>query len=162
MMQAAEPWRGLDGGRRERWALDQPSCRGVLIQGVMASIIVVVVNILPKQAPQMFLVEDNDVVEDISPATADPAFCHAILPRATVRYSNRFHAKGNDCIIHARVENLVPIMNQIPANGFLWKRLAKLLHHPARGWVFGDIRVQDFSSPVRYENESVKQTETNR
>jgi hypothetical protein len=45
-------------------------------------VIVLVTDVFTHQSVQMAFVEYDDMIEQISPAVANPAFCYAVLPRA--------------------------------------------------------------------------------
>jgi hypothetical protein len=62
--------------------------RGVLVEGIVNSVFVVIVHPLADQAPKMFLVERDDVVRDFAPAASDPSLGDSILPRRS--HSLRF------------------------------------------------------------------------
>ena len=49
----------------------------------MSPVIVVVTDVFIHQSVQMAFVEYDDIIEQISPAVSDPAFCYAVLPRAS-------------------------------------------------------------------------------
>jgi hypothetical protein len=49
----------------------------------MRSVVVVVADVLSHQPFEMPLVENDDVIEQVSAATTHEAFCHAVLPRAS-------------------------------------------------------------------------------
>ena len=48
----------------------------------MRAVIVMIRRVRGKKLLEMALVQGDDVVEQIAPATAHPAFRHSVLPRA--------------------------------------------------------------------------------
>jgi len=58
------------------------SCRGLLLQPEMGSIVVVITNILSHEALEMPPIERDDMIEQISSAVANEALSYPILPRA--------------------------------------------------------------------------------
>ncbi|PYT30173.1 MAG: hypothetical protein DMG57_09095 [Acidobacteria bacterium] len=73
MMKAAEPSTGDHRGRRRRPAVSGPSIRGVLIQGIVNPIFVVVVHVIANEPPQMSFVQSDDMVEHLAAAASHPA-----------------------------------------------------------------------------------------
>lgn len=57
----------------------------------MATILVVVVDICPREPDEMPLAEYNDVLEKFATAISDPALGGSVLPRAAIR-GTRFGA----------------------------------------------------------------------
>ena len=60
--------------------LDRPAVRGVLRQSVVNAILLVVAHVVAHQPPEMCFVQCDDMVQDLSPATSDPALRQTILP----------------------------------------------------------------------------------
>ncbi len=65
-MHAAQPWGRDDLAVSSR---GRPPARRVFGQTQMSSVLVVIPNVVPKQSPQVFLVESNDVIQQVSAAT---------------------------------------------------------------------------------------------
>src|SRR5260370_15125063 len=64
----------------------------------MCAILVVVANILRKQASQVAFVNCDDVIQEITPATPYPTLCDSILPRTFERSADRIHPqRSNRC-----------------------------------------------------------------
>ena len=51
------------------------------IQRKMSPVIVIVTDVFTHRSVQMAFVEYDDIIEQISPAVSNPAFCYAVLPR---------------------------------------------------------------------------------
>ncbi len=68
MMQAADLGKGNDGPGTAR--LNRPGDRAVLAQSQMRARAVIIGDVRRKDPPQLRLVEDDDVVEALSPARA--------------------------------------------------------------------------------------------
>jgi len=56
------------------------SARSLLAQPKMRSVAVIVRDVLGQKAPEMALVQGNDVVKQLTSATANPAFRNSVLP----------------------------------------------------------------------------------
>jgi hypothetical protein len=78
MVQPTQP-RNRDYGRTRLWLwLDSPSVRRILFQRIVKAIFLMVVHIIAHDPAQMLLVQCDDVVKDLAPATSDPALGNAI------------------------------------------------------------------------------------
>ena len=60
----------------------EPSVRGVLIQGIVNPILVVVVHVIENEPPQMSFVQSDDMVEHLAAAASHPALCDPICQGA--------------------------------------------------------------------------------
>ena len=81
MMQAAKSWHRYDSAAGFGILLSLTSGRCSLRQGEMRPVFVIIANVLPHQAFQMPLIQNNYMVKQIASAVADPALGHAVLPR---------------------------------------------------------------------------------
>ncbi len=80
MMQSAEPLLGNDATE----SLSASSVtRCFFPKPQVSTILVVVPNIFEEQPFQVSLIDSNHMIEEIVPTAFDPAFGHAILPRAS-------------------------------------------------------------------------------
>src|ERR1700683_5323821 len=66
--------------RRRLW-LDRSAGGRIFAEAIVNSIFVVVVHVLADQPTEMWVVQRDDVVENLSPATSHPSFRSSILPR---------------------------------------------------------------------------------
>ncbi len=78
---------------RLRWTRNSNGftpCGGLLLQPEMGSVVMVVADILGHQTFEMVLVEHDDVIEQISAATAHETFCDSVLHglRKLVRFGS--------------------------------------------------------------------------
>ena len=81
MMQAAKSWHRYDSAAGFGILLSLTSGRCSLRQREMGPVFVIIANVLPHQAFQMPLIQNNYMVKQIASAVADPALGHAVLPR---------------------------------------------------------------------------------
>ena len=75
----------------------------------MRPIRVIVLEVGTYQSEEMALPEDGNVIKQLAPAAADPAFGHGILPRTTISGSGRLGAHGLDESHHGGTEDRVPV-----------------------------------------------------
>ena len=110
----------------------------------------------------MLFVQRDDMIEDLAPATTDPAFRYSVRPwRLHARLlglQTRRLQEGH----HPGVELRVTIEDRVAIRAGLWERLAQLLDDPRRRRVTGDVEMQDLPSPMLDDEEAVQQLERHR
>ena len=115
----------------------------VLAQRKMGSGSVVIIEVRNKDPSQMPFIQDDHVVQAFAPHAADQAFHIWILPRASWRRDDLFHAHRH----HRRAERLpvcaVAVADQISRRRVPRKGFAQLLCHPIRGRMCGDAEMLD-------------------
>jgi len=71
------------------------------------SIFVVIAHVIADQPEEVWFVQRDDVVEDLSPATSDPSFRNSILPRRMYArpfgIDSRCHQEGDHFVIERRI-----------------------------------------------------------
>ena len=73
------------------------SCvRSVFAESQVTTIFMVVADVRPHERHQMALAENHNVLEELEPTAADPAFGGPVLPRAAVEGANRLCAHRLD------------------------------------------------------------------
>src|SRR5882762_10332404 len=128
----------------------------------MCAILVVVSNILRKQASQVAFVNCDDVIQEITPATPYPALCDSILPRTSERGADRTHAQGpNRCGDFQSILGIT-IKDDEPRSGSKWKRFSQLLDDPRACRMLGDIEVQDTPTIVTDDEKAIEHAEGDR
>jgi hypothetical protein len=90
----------------------------------MCAVVVVVTNVLVHQAFQMTLIEDNNMIELISAAIANPALGDAILPQASETGSFGLNAEALYAVDHLFIEIRSPVENQILRRGIIGERFS--------------------------------------
>jgi len=83
MVEAADPRQAYYPGRCGWTWCDQTTRRGVLAKEEVASILVVVTDVVANESNQVEIVQDDNMIQQLSPAGADPALRDAVLPRAS-------------------------------------------------------------------------------
>jgi hypothetical protein len=66
------------------WCSTDRAPRSVLVDPAVRAVLVIIGPVLAQQAPQVLLVEDDDVVEQLPPYRAHQALGHSVLPGAVV------------------------------------------------------------------------------
>ena len=80
MMKATQPDTGDHSRGRRRLAFHGPSIRRVLIEGIVNPVVVIVVDVITNEPPEMLFVQRDDMIENLAAAASDPAFRKPILP----------------------------------------------------------------------------------
>src|SRR6266851_3724723 len=82
MVQAAESRPGLNLASSPGADCWWPTCWRVLGEPEVRPILVVIAHVLSHQPLQMSLIQDDHVIQQISPATSNPTLSNTVLPRA--------------------------------------------------------------------------------
>ena len=99
------------------------------------------------------------MVQDLSPATANPAFGDSILPGRLRARSLRLQTGRLQKRHHFTVELGVAIEDDITIRASFGQGLAQLLDDPIRSGVSRHIEVQDLAAAVLYHEEAVEHLE---
>ena len=102
---------------------------------------VVVLDVLPKQAPQMVFAEHHHVIEKLPPNASDEAFSRAVLPRASER-----RAPGTDAECLDRGGDLSGEDGVVVELRVIGEGVAQLLDDPGRRGILGDMEAKDSPS----------------
>ncbi len=119
----------------------------------------VVRDVRTHEPDEMPLAEDNDVLEQLSATTQDPAFGSSILPRAPVRDTNGFDAERPDALDDGRAEDGVTVEDEIPRCSIVGESLAQLLHHPRCRRIECGVEMHDVATAVLDDKETVQEPE---
>ncbi len=128
----------------------------------MNPIFMEVCDVVTEKASEVLFVQRNDVVQDLSPAAADPSFRDAILPgRLDARLpglQTRCLQKGDDIAIEFRIA----VEDDVTIWACFGKRFPQLLHDPLGSRMAGHVAVQNLASCMLDDEETVEQLERNR
>jgi len=80
MVQAAESWQGLNLAFGPRGNCDCPTCWRVLRETQVRTVLVIVAYVLCHEPLQVPFIQDDHMVEQVSPTTPNPALRNAVLP----------------------------------------------------------------------------------
>ena len=146
MVQAADFRKLYDLARRRE--LDRPEVWSVLVQREMGARPVIVSEVGDEDAPQVPLIEDDDMLQALAPYRADEALCEGILPRALRRRENLLDPHAFGAMSERLTVNPVTIMQEIGWRGVVWEGVDKLLSGPVGGGVLGHVDVDDSPAMV--------------
>src|ERR1700751_5245908 len=96
----------------------------------MCAIVVVVKHVLIQQAFQMPFIDNDDMVEQIVTAAADPALGDAVLPRTAEADPLGLDPKALHCVDDFLIEARAAIKDQVAGRRVIGKSFAKLLDNP--------------------------------
>jgi hypothetical protein len=128
----------------------------------MGAIFVVVGDVIAQKAVKMTLVQDYDVVEELSSNAPDPSLCDAILLRTPRCRPNGRHAARFEVRRDLSREGCVAIEDHVAHTMIERKRFANLLDYPRGAWRVDHIEVQDSSSAVLDREPYVQHSEGDR
>ena len=117
----------------------------------------VVADVLGHEAFEMPLVENNDMIEQVSSAVADEAFRDAVLPRTTEAGLLRLDAETLHRVDDLAAEIGCPVEDEVFGCRIIWKCLAKLLADPHTRRMPGHVAEQN-TPPVMGDDEEAVDT----
>jgi hypothetical protein len=85
----------------------------LLLQTKVSSIIVIEADVLIHQAFQMPFIENDHMVEQISAAIPNPAFCYSVLPWTSEASSLRLDAEALYGVYHFFIELCATVKDQV-------------------------------------------------
>lgn len=135
---------------------DRPEQGHVLFETEMRSVLVIIGDVLLGKVNRMALVEDDDVIKELSSTTANPTLRHAVLPRTSIRRSTRLCIHRSDELDNMGAENAVPVENEMLGSGLVGERIAKLLDDPSCRGVEGGIEMKDPTAVVVNDKETIQ------
>lgn len=103
--------------------VDFSAVRCVLAEGQVGTGLVVVDAIGAEQAPGMSLVEDDDVVEQLSPDGADDAFGEGVLPRRPWRADDLLESESGDGAAAAVIQDYEAVEDPEGSRGAVKKSI---------------------------------------
>ena len=78
MMEPAHTWQRNQPRISRRLCLDGPMVRRILVQRIVNSVLVIILDVITDQAPQVLLIQRDHMVEEFPTTAADPAFRDSI------------------------------------------------------------------------------------
>lgn len=107
----------------------------------VSPILVVIADEFSHEPFQVAFVEDDHMVEQVTPASADETFGDAVLPRTLKAGSLGLDTEALQSINDFAIEIRSTVENQKTGRRVERKRLAQLLDYPVACWVAGHIEV---------------------
>src|SRR3981189_2553908 len=127
----------------------------------MRSHAVVIVRIVFQNPTQMFLVQDNDVVQTLAPDRSDQPFGKAVLPRRgrcnwLFSDTHGTQSAGDDSAVDS-----ISISDHIARSAIPRKSLGDLTCNPLRRWVGCDADPDEISAIKPDDDEAIQQLKAN-
>jgi len=125
----------------------------------VTAIFLIVAEVIPYKPGEMPFAKDDDVLEELSTAAADPALGGSVLPWTAVGDPNGLGAHGLDELDHRDAENRVAVEDEVSRRRIVRGRVPQLLNDPRRCRMKSGVEVQDAAATVLDDKEAVKQSE---
>src|SRR5262245_17767039 len=140
-------------------ALGEAMERGVLGQGSMGSLLVVVARIGGQDPAQVAFAQDYDVVQTFSPDRADEAFDVSVLPgRSRCRWSVA-DAHGREASCYGMTVRGVPVANEVPGRLLPGKGLGDLAGDPVGRGIGRDVDPDQVAPLEPDDHQTIEQLE---
>jgi hypothetical protein len=159
MMQTAKTGQGDDIAIRAEILLRQPVPRRFFPQAKMRPVPVVIADVVVHEAFEMPFVENDYVIEQLAPTTANEPFRNAILPRTSETGPFRLEADFRYCMDYFPGEVRSPIKDQVFGSAVEWEGVAQLLSHPRSRRMLGRVAMKNPPPVVGDDKKAVRHTE---
>ena len=160
MMQAVEDRCGQETSvLRWVWLSGQARVAG---QRLMASMFVVIANILIEDLPKAAFVQHDQTIQAFPTDGTDHAFDIGILPRRSECGANLLDAQGLHRLSELGAIDAVVVAQQESRRRIIGEGLDDLESRPISGWVRRHVDVQDSSILVSKKNEYIEHSERDR
>src|ERR1700738_477991 len=128
----------------------------------MRSHAVVIVRIVCQNPAQMFLVEDNEVMQTLTPDRSDQPFSKAILPRRGCCNGPIPDAHGAQSACDDRTIDAIPVADHVARSFIPRECFCDLARNPFRGRMCCDADPDQLSAVEPDDDEGIEQVETDR
>jgi hypothetical protein len=162
VVQSAEPGHRNHSVRLVHRSKSLAPCRGLLLQPKVGSVLVVVAQILSHQALEMPLVKNDDMIEQVSPAITDEAFCDTVLPRAAKATPLGFDSEALDSADDLGIEIGCAIEYEILLDRIVREGFTQLLYRPSACRMLGYVTVEDVPPVVGDHEEAIDHSKRQR
>ena len=110
----------------------------------------------------MALVQGDDVVQQLTSATANPALSNSVLPRALDGGLKASNPHGSNRRGNFQPVLCVVIEDKEPRSGLIGEGFSQLLYDPTARRMAGNIEVQDAPAIMANNKEAIEKTEGDR
>src|ERR1039458_6725184 len=128
----------------------------------MCPVLVVVTDVLVHQTFQMPLVQDDQMIEQITATVTDPALGDTVLPWTSEAGSFWLDAEGLQGVDDFFVEVRAAIKDQVAGRRVVGERFAQLLDDPGAGRMFRHIKMKKTPPVMSNDEEAVEHAEGER
>ena len=112
----------------------------------------IILEVRPKNAMEVSLVENDAMIKELTSDRSDKAFCVRILPRRLRSGRHFLDAHVADALLEGVTVDAVAITNQKPWCFVFRKRLDELLGRPLSRWMSRHVEVDDATSVVMHDH----------
>lgn len=159
MMKPTQSRKGKHSVRFWRFLLNVPTYRHIPIQRKMATIMIILFNVLGEKPSQMLFAEDEDMIEKLSSNWKNTSFWNSVLPRCSIWNYHGFYSHGLDEFFDLSREDAVPVKDEILGEWIELESLSQLLFHPLCCGVLRNIDMHNLSSRMINYEEDVEDAE---
>src|ERR671933_2361524 len=128
----------------------------------MRPALVIVGDVQCQDAPQLALIEDNDVIEAFAADRADHALDIRVLPGRSWRGDDLFDAHRLKALAEPRAIRGIAVAQQIAWRAVPRKGFRDLAGEPVRGGLARDTEVDDLAPIVTEHDEHIEELERDR
>src|SRR3989442_4020348 len=107
----------------------------------------------------MALVQGYDVVEQVTPTTANPTLRNPVMPRDLKRGLDKGDLHGSNCCWNFESVFGSTIEDEELGSGLVGKRFSQLLNNPGAGRMPREVEMQDAPALVADDKEAVEDAE---
>jgi len=156
MVQAAQSGKGVNRVSQSRTARDGSTLRCIFRQPQVCPVLVVIAHILGKQPFQVPFVQNDDVVQQVLPATPHPTLGNSVLPRTAKGGAHRLAAHGFGRRRYFLAKFRVAVEEQEPVCRRVRPRFPQLLYDPKSARISRDVAAKN-PAPVVADNKKAIQ-----
>src|ERR1035438_2401076 len=128
----------------------------------MGSVAMIVHDVLRQKPPEMALIQGDDVVKQLTSATADPAFRNTVLPGALDGGLEASNTHGLNCRGNLQTVFRIVIEDEKLGCRLVRKRFPQLLYNPGAGRMACEIKMQDAPAVMTDNEQAIEETKGDR
>src|SRR6266508_3359879 len=156
MVKAADSRRRHNLRTRPRSYLNRATRWGLLVQSEVGSVLVIISQILTAQPLQVFLIQWDHVIQQLSATTAHPSLGYSVLPWTPDAGSDRPDSATPQKLENFGAELRIAVENDISIRAGQRKSLTQLLQNPFAGRMRAGVKVQN-SAPAMFDHKEAIQ-----
>ena len=119
----------------------------------------VVIDVFREQPFEMTFIHRDDMVQQVSPTTFDPALRHTVLPWTPKGGSHRIQLQGPYRTQDFRAVFCIPVEDQIPGRRPKRECFPQLLDNPRGRGMGSDVEMQDPPTIMPDDDEAIEHAE---
>src|SRR5215470_14412705 len=133
--------------------------RRILFQGIVRAVLMVIAHVIMDEPAKMFLVQRNDIVEELAATTSYPPLRDAILPGCLRARPLGLQPRGLQKRQDGSIELRIAVQNHVTVWTSVREGLAQLLDDPLHSRMWSHVEVQNPAAAVLDDKKAVEQLE---